>query len=85
VRSQAWRIGNNPLEEIMDSTLAMQLPDQGDGVGTVESGSEDEQRNNAAPDSATGQGRVGNGEVPLLGREDGREAVNEAGPFFSNS
>jgi hypothetical protein len=85
VRIEAGRIGDDPGQEILDAALLVQLPEQTDGVGTVESGSEDEQAKRPAEDSPSGVGRVGDREVPFLGRRDRRPSVNEVGRFFSYS
>jgi hypothetical protein len=83
VRIEARRIGDEPFEEILDAALLVQLAEKGGGIGAVKSGGEDEQRKDAAPDSSTGYGRVGAGELPYPSRRDRRPAVLEAGPFFS--
>lgn len=85
VRIKARRISDQPPEEIVYPAFPIQLPKQGDGVGTVESGSEDEQAMWSTEDPPTRDGRVGNREVPFQGRRDRRPAVNEAGRFFSYS
>jgi hypothetical protein len=85
VRIKARRISDQPPEEIVYPAFPIQLPEQGDGIGTVESDREDEQRKNTAPDLSPGDGRVSAGELPYLDRRDRRPAVNEAGRFFSNS
>jgi hypothetical protein len=85
VRSRAWRIVDQPGQEILDAALPIQLPEQGDGVGAVEPGSEDEQAKGAPKDSPTGEGCVGDREISFFEVGDRRKAVNEAGPFFSYS
>jgi hypothetical protein len=69
----------------LDATCRVELAEQGDGVGTMEAGGQDEQSKRAPEDAPTGQGLVGDREIPFLEPRDRRPAVNEAGPFFSYS
>jgi hypothetical protein len=84
VRIEAWRIGYEPFEEILDAARLVQLPEQRNRVGTVKTGSDDEHSKDAAPDSPASYGRVGAGELPFLEWRDRRPAVLEVGPFFSS-
>jgi hypothetical protein len=85
VRIKAKRMGDQPPEEIVYPAFPIQLPKQGDGVGTVESSSEDEQAKWPTEDLPTRDSRVGDREVAFLGSRDRRPAVNVTGRFFSYS
>ena len=85
MRSQTRWAGDQPSKEILYTTVLVQLPEQRNGVRTVKTGAQDEERKNAAPDLPTGYGCVGDREFLLQDRREGRPAVSVAGGFFSYS
>jgi hypothetical protein len=71
MRSQTRWAGDQPSKEILYTTVLVQLPEQRNGVRTVKTGAQDEERKNAAPDSPAGYGCVGAGELTYLNRREG--------------
>ena len=85
MRSQPGRIGDQARQEILDSSVLVQLPQDGDGVRSMETGPEDEEGQNTAPDLSAGYCAVSDGEFPNLEGREGRPTVCVVGGFYSNS
>jgi hypothetical protein len=54
MRSQTGRISDEPGQQILGSTLQVQLTKQRDRVWTVNASAEDQERENAVPDLPAG-------------------------------